>query len=751
MSSVPVRPDEIWLERERLLRLLRDEQFFGIPFRLLLFVLVPFVWVLNGRPFAPVLFFSLWVALFALALLSRGALRSVRRLTLGKAHIWLSVGYVVDALLVVMALVLDSDPRSDLYLLFVPLILKAIFLHDSWRGARLLPFLPLLAYALTLVLPTFNWRLWGEPFFVARAALMTAIAIATLYLSRGLHEAREQVRYLNLRLNQRRADLETRTQVLTQTATNLANRVLELRTLQEGMKAINASLDLDELLDIIVENAAEVFGGATCAIGLRDSEGRMRVWTRSPGVEHSLEGTGVDSPEELAALVVRQGAPVLLDNAALNEPMLTTVMAVPLVIHGEPLGALMATRIGFAPYTTDDQQRLTAFGDQAALAVKNSSLYEQVERLYEWVKERSAELEAVLHSIGDAVVVTSPEGHIRLTNPVADALLDLPNPVPPRTSLPRDIMQGRFEEHLRATLNNPGTEPVFGELTIRSSLQSDRTYQALSAPLRDPAGRPLGVVTVLRDVTAAKELEQLKSNFVSTVSHELKTPLHSIKGFVDIILSEKSTGTLTELQRDFLGTVREQTTRLERMILDLLEFNRLESGQIQLHPEPLDLTPLTESVMEQLLPVAEESGVLLRCRIPAPMEIEGDRLRVEQVLYNLVANAIKFTPPGGYVTVVGELGTKLAEITVIDTGIGIPAEEQERIFERFYQVDASQTRRFGGTGLGLAICKHIIERHGGNIWVESEPGEGSAFHFTLPLELAATRALTVDFSRLKAG
>lgn len=752
MASVPVRPDELWLARERLLRLLRDEQLFGLPFRLLLFGLLPVVWSLNGQPLAPLLFGAGWVALLAVGLVTRGVLRSGRHLTLNRAHLWMSVGFAVDTALILFALALDGDPRSDLSLLFIPLILKAIFLHDTWRGARLLPFLPPLAYALTLVALARDWTVWGQPIFLVRLALMFAVAITTLYLARALHESREQVRYLSLRLNQRRADLQTRTQILTQTATNLANSVLELRTLQEVMKAINASLDLDELLDLIVESASEVLGGASCAISLRDSEGLMRVWTRSTGTDHSLEGTGVGSLEELAALVAHHGVPVLLDNAEQNEPMLTAVMAVPLVIHGDPLGALMATRIGFSSYSPDDQQRLAAFADQAALAVKNSSLYEQVERLYEWVKERSAELEAVLHSIGDAVIVTDSDGSIRLTNPVADDILGLPADRSARTPLPAGVLPSEFEEQMRATLRNPGNEPILGEVTLRrASSLTDQSYQALSAPLRDPAGRPRGVVTVLRDVTAAKELEQLKSNFVSTVSHELKTPLHSIKGFVDIILSEKSSGPLTDVQRDFLATVREQTTRLERMILDLLEWNRLESGHVNLHPEPLNLSGVAASVAEQLRPMAEESAITLRCRTPGPMEIEGDRLRIEQVLYNLVANAIKFTPSGGYVTIIGELGAKTAGITVIDTGIGIPPEEQERIFERFYQVDASQTRQFGGAGLGLAICKHIIERHGGNIWVESQPGEGSAFHFALPLEQTATRSLTVDFSRLAAG
>ena len=207
---------------------------------------------------------------------------------------------------------------------------------------------------------------------------------------------------------------------------------------------------------------------------------------------------------------------------------------------------------------------------------------------------------------------------------------------------------------------------------------------------------------------------------------------------------------LNDIQRDFLKTVHGQTTRLERMILDLLEFSRLQSGQIKLHPEHLDLKQVSSMMTEQLTPVADEADVTLLCLVEEELSVEGDRFRIEQVFHNLMANAIKFTPAGGQVSIEGRMNGNYAQIVVRDTGIGIPLAEQERIFERFYQVDASQTRKYGGTGLGLAICKHIVERHGGRIWVESNADGGSAFHFTLPNELATATPLTVDFSRLEA-
>jgi signal transduction histidine kinase len=280
-----------------------------------------------------------------------------------------------------------------------------------------------------------------------------------------------------------------------------------------------------------------------------------------------------------------------------------------------------------------------------------------------------------------------------------------------------------------------------------------RTFQALAAPLyraTETGEQVGGVVVVLRDITAQKELERMKSNFLSVVSHELKTPLHSIKGFVDIILMGK-TGPVTDLQRDFLGTVQEQTGHLQRLIEDLLEFSRLESGQVRLRPVLMQPAELAMTVVEKLEPLAHKKGLFVTCQLPEGLaEIEADVVRLEQVLTNLVENAIKFTPDGGRVQVRGWDRGATVEIAVIDSGIGVPAEERERVFERFYQVDSSARRRYKGTGLGLTICKHIVSQHGGQIWVQDAEGGGSQFHVVIPrvFPQEASHEATLDFSGL---
>jgi signal transduction histidine kinase len=363
-------------------------------------------------------------------------------------------------------------------------------------------------------------------------------------------------------------------------------------------------------------------------------------------------------------------------------------------------------------------------------------------------------LEAVLAGIGDGVLVADTEGRLVLMNPVAARLFALERPVagaPIRSLLSADDLVDLLEE-----------TAVAGRVFIRelpiaaAGFASDgqpRTFQALAAPLyrASEAGEQVGgVVVVLRDITAQKELERMKSNFLSVVSHELKTPLHSIKGFVEIILMGK-TGPVTDLQRDFLGTVQEQTGHLQRMIEDLLEFSRLESGQVRLRPVLMQPAELVMTVVEKLEPLAHKKGLSLTCELAEGLpEIEADVMRLEQVLTNLVENAIKFTPEGGRVQVRGWDRGDALEIVVIDSGIGVPAEERERIFERFYQVDSSARRRYKGTGLGLTICKHIVSQHGGRIWVQDAEGGGSQFHVVLPKTFPheATHEAALDFGAL---
>jgi signal transduction histidine kinase len=240
-----------------------------------------------------------------------------------------------------------------------------------------------------------------------------------------------------------------------------------------------------------------------------------------------------------------------------------------------------------------------------------------------------------------------------------------------------------------------------------------------------------------------KELDRLKSDFVSNVSHELRTPLTAIKGAVDLVLREVA-GPLTEKQTHYLIRVRSNTQHLAGLINDLLDLSKIESGKIEMKSSRVSVGGLVHEVVETLRPVAAEKGIALDATTPEPsIMVWADRDKINQVLMNLIGNAIKFTPAHGTVTVsASRNGNDDVQVSVADTGPGIALNEKEKIFDKFYQVAEVDGVKPKGTGLGLAICKALVELHRGRIWVESERSRGSTFSFTLPA--ASPRSSAAD-------
>ncbi len=254
------------------------------------------------------------------------------------------------------------------------------------------------------------------------------------------------------------------------------------------------------------------------------------------------------------------------------------------------------------------------------------------------------------------------------------------------------------------------------------------------------AGRDLSVRLVpldggrllifLRDITEEKRVEAIKKDFVANVSHELRTPLASIKGYSETLLD----GGMDEPDtlQDFLRIIDKHATRMSRLIDDLLTLSRLESEHMSIEYGRLDIRELVSSLVHGLEKQADDKGTTLTLVLSDEVpNVLGDRDRLEQVVVNLLDNAIKYTPPGGSVTVSVFSEGDEVRVNVSDTGMGVPTKDIPRIFERFYRVDKARSRDLGGTGLGLAIAKHIIQGHGGRLWVESEQGKGSIFSFTI--------------------
>ncbi|MEK6791149.1 MAG: ATP-binding protein [Deltaproteobacteria bacterium] len=256
-----------------------------------------------------------------------------------------------------------------------------------------------------------------------------------------------------------------------------------------------------------------------------------------------------------------------------------------------------------------------------------------------------------------------------------------------------------------------------------------RFFSVRIVPLKDKAG--FSLLLFFQDITEEKRVETIKRDFVANVSHELRTPLASIKGYSETLLDggidEKET------QKEFLRIIDRHATRMSRLIDDLLILSRLESHQMRIVYAPVDLKELIANVAQGFQKLSGDKGISVSVDIPDSVpKVSADRDRIEQVIVNLLDNAIKYTGTGGRVVVSAAAdGSSWVRVDVSDTGLGIPAADIPRIFERFYRADKARSRELGGTGLGLAIVKHIIVAHNGRLGVESTPGKGSTFNFAL--------------------
>lgn len=362
----------------------------------------------------------------------------------------------------------------------------------------------------------------------------------------------------------------------------------------------------------------------------------------------------------------------------------------------------------------------------------------------------------LLEAAPDAIFEVDRQGRIVLVNYQAEKLFGygrselLGKPVemliPPRF---QGVHPRRREEYHA----HPVTRPMGSGLDLHARRADGREF-AVDVKLSPFASGEMegGVICIVRDISERRRTEEqirtlnlrleqrnreveranrLKTEFLASMSHELRTPLNAIIGFSDL-LAEQSAAGFSEKQKRFIGHIQQSARHLLDLINDILDLSRIEAGHLDLKYEDFPLAASLAEVLATIRPAMAAKGIEVESEVPVDLKLNADRLRFKQLLYNLLSNAIKFTPGGGRVSVESFARDGLIHLTVRDTGIGIPREEHEAIFDRFHQVGSTTKGVREGTGLGLAITKRLIEQHGGRVWVESEPGRGSRFHFTLP-------------------
>jgi two-component system phosphate regulon sensor histidine kinase PhoR len=360
----------------------------------------------------------------------------------------------------------------------------------------------------------------------------------------------------------------------------------------------------------------------------------------------------------------------------------------------------------------------------------------QVKNKIEEITKEKDYLQTLLKGMAEGVLVVNDRGHIIMINNTLRKFFSLSTEIVDKTTL-EFVRNAELEGAIQGAIRD-GKNSSF-ELIHPSS--SNKTFEVNVVGVPSPSeeghkeGNAMsGAIAVFHDISRLKELEKVRQDFVANVSHELRTPLTTIKGYTETLLD----GALREeVAPQFLQVIQKHADRLAKIVEDLLTLSKVESKEFQLKKEKLHLSELIDDVLEFVKEVAEKKKISIdTVPISPSLTIEGDRNILEQVLFNLLDNAIKYSREGGKITIsANQKDQNEIEVSVRDNGIGIPQEDLPRIFERFYRVDKGRSQELGGTGLGLSIVKHLISAHGGRVWAESQLGEGSIFYFTLPFHI----------------
>jgi PAS domain S-box-containing protein len=510
----------------------------------------------------------------------------------------------------------------------------------------------------------------------------------------------------------------------------LRARLDELGLLLRVSQGVAGSLNLDEALPPILQGALTASGAAGVRIILVPNEELPRPLSGAPPL-HQTFAAG-PAAELMAALdrgvlvLTRDEGRAVIENLARARAVLDVapvagrlhaLAALPLRhAHAQNYyyGALWLGYDRPHAFAEAEINFLTTLAGQAALAVANA-------RLFEAAEQGRQRLAAILASTPDAVIVIDRNMRVLLLNPAAEAVFELTG----QAVIGRPLGEALTHTELVRLLQAHRAGPSTGEIETASG----RTLYASASPIISADGTVMGQVCVLRDVTHFKELDLMKSEFVATVSHDLRAPLTFMRGYATMM---PMVGPLNEKQQEFANKIITGIEQMTKLIDDLLDLGRIEAG-VGLAREACRLDEIVRGIVDTLRPHAENKGLTLAIEAPPDMPAaHGDPTLLRQAITNLVDNAIKYTPSGGQVNVRLAADNGRFRVAVADTGLGIAPADQTHLFQKFFRVKQRGSTQVKGSGLGLAIVKSIVERHGGRVWVDSKLGKGSTFYVELP-------------------
>jgi two-component system NtrC family sensor kinase len=496
----------------------------------------------------------------------------------------------------------------------------------------------------------------------------------------------------------------------------LQKRVDGLEALQQVGRSVTSQLDLDNVLTVVVDSAVELTGAEEGSLLLLDEvTGELYMRAARNFQDDFVRKFRLPTRDSLAGQVMRTGRPITIDEKTPQKIktsyLVHTLIYVPLQVHGRVIGVLgVDNRQSGHPFLEEHITLVAALADYAAIAIDNARLYTRTE------VERK-KLETILTHVEDCVIVVDPDGRLVLANQTARAAFGIQDANPVGKPA-RDLFQ--HLDLLEIITDEKRSHPSRSEI----SLEDGRVFNAQLTTIPD-----VGLAITMQDITHLKELDRIKSDFVSTVSHDLRSPLTAILGYVELI---DRVGPVTEQQREFIRRVQFSVNNITALINDLLDLGRIEAG-FDTRKEIVPLGAIINYAIEGLRSrLAEKDQDLVTEIAPKLPTVLGNPVRLRQLMGNLIGNAIKYTPAHGKITVHADAEEGQIIIQISDNGPGIPTTDQPYIFDKFYR-GSNVPMDIPGTGLGLAIVKSIVDNHQGRIWVDSNVGQGTTFTVVLPI------------------